>query len=290
MTGCLMKVRLYSDLHREFDGWEIPPLKDRKKESNYVVVLAGDVCNARKNNTYLRFLPDLAERHKAVVYVPGNHEYYGDSFDRAWEKIKEGFEDIPNLHFLNMDTVDIDGVRFIGATLWTDMANQHPQVMMTAEMYMNDYHAITRLSESDTDDGWTYRGKLKPHVTVSTHYQHKQFIDDALYQADLDGVKTFVVTHHGPTWQSVSPRFIGSELNGAYVSDLTDLIRERAPDVWVHGHSHDTVKYKEGKTWVFSNPKGYPKGGWRQDGESPYENDKFREDGLIEELNKILEV
>jgi predicted phosphodiesterase len=286
-----MKVRLYSDLHREFDGWEIPKLKDRKKEKNYVVVLAGDIGVARKHGTYDEFLRDLCDRHKAVVYVPGNHEYYGDSFDRAWDKIKEMTGDIENLHFLNMDTVVIDDVMFIGATLWTDMDSESPGTMLTAKNYMNDYHVISRLSESDGDDGWAFRGKLQPHHTVSAHYQHRDYIDSALYAATQgEGLKTFVVTHHGPTWQSVDPQFIGSPLNGAYVSDLTDLIRERGPDVWVHGHTHHTVRYTESQTRVFSNPKGYPERGWRKTSESAYENPNFREDGLIPELNELLEV
>lgn len=288
-----MKLRLYSDLHREFDGWDVPKLKDRKKEKNYVAVLAGDIGVARRNGTWSPFIFEMAERHKAVIYVPGNHEYYGDTFDRAWEKItgEIGDWDNPdNLYFMNGDNaVTIDGVRFIGATLWTDfeLYGNADLSMYTAATYMNDYRVIGRVAETD-DDEYVWRGKLRPADTRAMHYVHKEFIDNELYQAKRDGLKTMVITHHGPTRQSIAEHFAGSDLNPAYASDLSALIRERAPDVWVHGHTHHSAKYWEGKTLVMTNPKGYPERGWGRDTDPKYENPDFREDGLMPEIDEVL--
>ena len=284
-----MKIRLYSDLHREFDGWEVPVIEN---EQDYVVVLAGDIGCGRKAGTLFPFLTDLAARHKAVVYTPGNHEYYGDSFDRAWKKITgelQGADNPDNLHFLNYGTVDIDGVRFIGCTLWTDMDDQSPKTLLYAGMYMNDYRAINRLAEVDTDDGYAYRGKLTPAHTVAEHYAMREWIDNELYQANRDGITTFVVTHHGPTLQSVGVDYVGDTLNGAYVTNLSELIRERAPQVWVHGHIHEHKNYTEGKTLVMTNPKGYPyRLAWKTDGDRQHENPDFREDGLVPEIDEKL--
>lgn len=283
----MVRVRLYSDLHREFSPWEIPPLKDRKKEKNYVLVLAGDIAVARKHGTYVDFLIDAVERHRAVVYVPGNHEYYGSSFDRAWDDMKSYFDNVPNLHMLNGESVVIDDVLFIGATLWTDFDKENPMSMFMAKQYMSDYSVITRLSQSDTDDGWAYRGKLDPSHTLLTHKLHRKFIDSELAKQG-EGQKSLVVTHHGPTWRSVAEHYHGSSLNPAYVSDLSDLIRERAPTAWVHGHTHHSAKYWEGKTLVMTNPKGYPESGWRKASEPAHENPNFREDGLMPELDEVL--
>lgn len=280
-----MKLRLYSDLHREFDGWEIP-IKDN--EEDYVLVLAGDIGVARKEGTYVDFLLDAAARFKHVVYVPGNHEYYGDSFDRAWDKIKGWFDGVDNLHFLNMDMVEVEDVRILGCTLWTDMDDHSEVTMFTAGQRMNDYRAINRLTETDTDDGWAYRGKLTPAHTIATHYAHKMWLDDQLYQAERDGVRTLVVTHHGPTLRSIGYDFIGDELNGAYVTDLTQLIHDRNPTAWVHGHVHDTKLYTEAQTLVATNPKGYPyRLAWRTDSDREFENERFRTDGVIPELNEL---
>lgn len=276
-----MKLRLFSDLHREFQPWDIPALEN---EDKYVVVLAGDIAVSRKHSTYDNFLRDLCERHRAVVYVPGNHEYYGSSFDRAWDNIVEMTYGIPNLHHLNGESVVIDDVLFIGATLWTNFDDGDARAMELAGMYMNDYHSITRLASTDSDDGWAYRGKLSPTHTWAEHLAHRQFIDDALKANQGEGsLMSVVVTHHGPTLQSIDPSFHGDQLNAAYVSDLSELIREREPLVWVHGHTHHSVNYTESKTRVFSNPKGYPTGAGHQ-------NPAFIEDGLIPELNEILDV
>jgi predicted phosphodiesterase len=284
----MVKIRLYSDLHREFQPWDIPALKDRKKEKNYVLVLAGDIAVSRRSSTYVDFLLDAADRHRAVVYIPGNHEYYGSSFDRAWDDMKSYFDGVPNLHMLNGESVVIDDVLFIGATLWTDFDKGNELAMFMAGQYMNDYQVITRLSESDTDDGWAYRGKLTPAHTMAMHNQHRAFIDQELAKQG-EGQKSLVVTHHGPTRQSVAEHYQGSSLNPAYVSDLSNLIRERAPTAWVHGHTHHSAKYWESKTLVMTNPKGYPEQGWRKAGESAHENPNFREDGTMPELNSLFE-
>ena len=46
-------------------------------------------------------------------------------------------------------------------------------------------------------------------------------------------------------------------MNGAFVSDLSEVIERREPDLWVHGHVHDSFDYQVGRTRVVSNPKGY---------------------------------
>lgn len=79
-----MKIRIYSDihqeLHREDKLFDIPLLDDDK---NTVLILAGDI-------DYLKFGLELANRHseqfKAVIYVPGNHEYYNDSKGKLGEE------------------------------------------------------------------------------------------------------------------------------------------------------------------------------------------------------------
>ena len=279
-----MKIRLYSDLHREFDKWEIPVIEN---EQDYVLVLAGDIAVARKNGTYAPYLAKLADRHKAVVYVPGNHEYYGDSFDRAWEKIACDW-DWDNLHFLNDGYVDIDGVRFLGATLWTDfnLDNNQGLRMQQAAQWMNDYRVINRLLMTDEGE-YRYKGKLRPQDTLHAHLGTVAFFDAILEETPED-MKTLVVTHHGPTPQSIHEKYHGDELNAAYVSNLAELIRERAPDVWVHGHTHSTFQYYEANTLVMTNPKGYPARAVWKGCETQYENPDFRVDGLMPEIDEVL--
>jgi len=275
----MTKFRLYSDLHREFDGWEVPVIESEK---DYIVILAGDIAVARESGTYVDFIINLCHRHKHVVYIPGNHEYYGSSTYTAWDNMKSHFEDIPNLHMLNQDSVVLDGVKIIGATLWTDFNDLDSGAMYMASQYMNDYHSIRK----DLPNEFGHAPKITPEDTAAEHYMARQFIDRELETNQGEGLPILVVTHHGPTLQSVSPEFIGDTLNAAYVSDLSALIRERAPTAWVHGHVHSSHNYTEGSTRVFTNPKGYP----HRYSSNRYENVLFVESGVLEELNDLFSV
>jgi Icc-related predicted phosphoesterase len=74
----------------------------------------------------------------------------------------------------------------------------------------------------------------------------------------FDG-KTVVVTHHAPHPISIAPRYARDALNPAFASDLTDVISQHQPDLWVHGHTHSSFDYvvPGTKTRVVCNPMGY---------------------------------
>ena len=71
-------------------------------------------------------------------------------------------------------------------------------------------------------------------------------------------MKTVVVTHHAPSALSVPERFRGETLNGAYYSNLEDIMLDNHQIVyWTHGHTHDSFEYEVGSTTVVCNPFGY---------------------------------
>ena len=104
-----MKIRVLSDLHLEFAGWRPPPCDED------VVVLAGDIHEGRAGIAWAR----KYFRDRPIVYVPGNHEYYGRDLDELRNGLRESGR-THNVHVLDGDEVTIGGVRFLGATLWTD--------------------------------------------------------------------------------------------------------------------------------------------------------------------------
>ncbi|MCZ8101045.1 MAG: metallophosphoesterase, partial [Burkholderiales bacterium] len=65
-----------------------------------------------------------------------------------------------------------------------------------------------------------------------------------------------VVTHHLPSWHSVSPAYVAAPSNPAFASDLDALV-PRA-DLWIHGHTHSSHDYLLGGCRVVCNPRGYP--------------------------------
>jgi len=60
-----------------------------------------------------------------------------------------------------------------------------------------------------------------------------------------------------PTRHSISKRWQGNPLNRYFVTDLTALILQKQPKLWIHGHTHDSKDYKLGVTRIVCNPYGY---------------------------------
>lgn len=238
-----MKIFVQSDQHHEIYG--VDPsftLPDAD-----VFVCAGDLTRSVKGG--IRWLSENVAPHMPSVYVAGNHEYYKESF---FESHAEGLAENKlhdRVHFLENDVKLIDGVRFIGCTLWTDFSvmGQQPLAVLHAQGAMNDYKMI-RYRKQPFE-------KLKPQHTMMRHSQSVSFLDAALAMP-FDG-KTVVVSHHAPHPFSIHERFRGDLLSAAFVNDMSELIEHRQPALWVHGHTHDFFDYMVGDTRVLCNPRGY---------------------------------
>ena len=240
-----MKLRIYSDIHLELPGatFVVPELPDDKET---VLVLAGDIDTGHNATDFIK---PLLRQFRAVIYVLGNHEFYGNRVDKVQRRWKATNEYHDNLHVLDDAVVVIDDVRFIGSTLWTDMDRGNPLAEMDAQQYLNDYRRIT------INDYGRYR-KLRPMDTCKMHARSRFFIQERLRES-FDG-KTVVVTHHAPLAQCVHERYRGDPLNVCYYSDLESLFLGYDFNLWIHGHMHDPVHIEDvyGKD-VRSNPVGY---------------------------------
>jgi Icc-related predicted phosphoesterase len=237
-----MKIWMFSDLHLEFAELR-QPLKIPDAD---VCVVAGDLCRAPANGVH--WLAENVAHAMPCVYVAGNHEFYGGGIQEGLEDGRDAAVRFDNIHFLENETVMIDGVRFIGATLWTDYRIEgHPEIaMFHARERMNDYRKIaTRRSP------WK---RFVPETAYRMHQDSRRFIETAL---KADPIPTVVVTHHLPHANSIPARFKGDLLNAAYASDLSDVIEDGQPVLWIHGHTHDSCDYRHGSMRVICNPRGY---------------------------------
>ena len=251
----MAKIRLLSDLHIEWmhGDFLVPPGAD---ESSTTLVLAGDICefdkiSSKEGNLYRRFFLDVASRFKNTVYVAGNHEYYRGHLTASVDKFKNflSTEGIDNIHFLNPGHVKLEGVNFVGATLWTDFNKGCPITMFEVSNTMNDYRQIRTAG---------YR-RITSNDILSLHIQQLQYIKNTTQS--LTG-PTVVVTHHAPTHFSIADTYNNSReryLNGAYVNQLENAIfdEEIVADWWLHGHTHTNFDYRIGKCRVVCNPRGY---------------------------------
>ncbi|KQW47204.1 MULTISPECIES: metallophosphoesterase [unclassified Ensifer] len=240
-----MKAWIISDLHLEFgEAFSVSPPRDAD-----ILICAGDLLT-KGIVPSIEWLAKIATSIP-VVFVAGNHEYYGGSVQ---EGIRDGRllrERHPNVHFLENEAVTIGNVTFLGGTLWTDfrVSGRDPAIAMAAaEAGMNDYRKI-KLSKQP------YR-KFKPIHAYRMHQETRSFLTSTLSRTAER--KTMVVTHHAPSGRSIAQAFSGDPLSACYASDLDDLVIEQGPAVWVHGHVHHRVDYQIGQTRVISNPRGYP--------------------------------
>lgn len=245
----MTKLWILSDLHLEFADLPWPVVAPDAD----ACVVAGDILPGCREA--VRWLGENISVHMPVIYVAGNHEFYGDFIA---DGLKEGRDEAalwPDVHFLENDIAVVEGARFVGATLWTDFAlgaETAADIAWTeraAEGLMADYKAILGRSSQDRFS------LLAPH-TADMHAYSRVFIEQAL--AIPFAGSTVVVSHHAPHPGSIAPEFRDSGLNPAYVSDLTDVIERGRPDLWVHGHMHSFLDYRVGGTRVVCNPRGCP--------------------------------
>ena len=71
-----LKFQIASDLHIENDVSEYINTEDYITPVAPILILAGDIGNLYKKTQLYNFLEELCEKFIAVIYVPGNHEYY----------------------------------------------------------------------------------------------------------------------------------------------------------------------------------------------------------------------
>jgi predicted phosphodiesterase len=233
-----MKIRLLSDLHTEFRlPYKTAEFAAYRGED--VLVLAGDIASGSTNTmSVIKFFKDQGFPH--IVYVAGNHEYYGGDFIQFNEKMAEKCSMIDGVHFLNPGSVTIDGVLFTGGTLWTNFADNFFS-QSAAKRGINDFRVIKSF---DTN------------VCAKTYYQHVDFIKQAYEQRNNQ--KVVVVTHFLPARECIAPRFRGPDLiNDYFANNLGEYISTMSDTTWLFGHTHDATDIMLGDTRVVANPHGY---------------------------------
>ena len=244
-----LRLHVVSDLHVEFGN----PIPDPVEDAD-LIVLAGDLAPYRP--AVVRELV-RAWGEKRVLYVPGNHEFYGGDIDHVRAALARQCLEV-GIDLLDRASRCIRGVRFIGATLWTDFNLYGVECAFAfkdlAQHGMSDFHVIG------------HRGRaFTPEESTRRHAADLRFIDRELRHAQEAGETAVVITHHAPTGQSVHPRFFGSNLNPAFASDLERMIATYQPALWIHGHMHNSVDLRLGETRVLANPGAY----------SPEENTEY---------------
>jgi hypothetical protein len=228
-----MRIQPVSDLHLEFDpdhgarfALNLPVLGD-------VLVLAGDILPIRREPHVLEMLGWFCDRFPRVVYLPGNHEYYKTSPAAGAALLASCAREFPNLDLLDAGVVEIEGRRFVGATLWFPPTPDEEEY----RRFLADFSLIESFVP------WVHQA----------HAAHVAFLEENVRAGDI------VITHFAPHPRSIAPQYVGNPLNRFFIAgDVAPLVEGRAARLWIHGHTHVSFDYQVGETRVVCNARGYP--------------------------------
>ena len=244
MTLSPIKIKIASDIHLEYyKGYEYIT-HNFDLDKNTILILAGDIGKPSLSS-YGQFLAWVSSKCMFVILVAGNHEYYHSR--KVWSHvvplIKQKTSLLTNLYFLNNSSIILEGIKFIGSTLWSNTKNT-----FEVETIMNDYHNI----KSKIHGRKCGIGRL----TTSLWYQEAvSYIESELLESKKENINTVLVTHHLPTFKSLS----GDSKSGcrtAYATNLEYMFGYPLK-AWIHGHHHKAVDFKMKSTRIISNPLGY---------------------------------
>ena len=244
-----------SDLHLEFSGGElfVPVGKD---DAHTVLVLAGDIGVISSPRTYVSFIAEMSERFQDIIWIMGNHEYYGGKFPYDIKKARDNIfaEGVVNAHIVEDEIIKINDVSFVCATLWTNYNKNDPMAMYAAEQTMNDFKKIRTGPKLEP-----WKRKVRPTDFIACHIKSTEFIFRAITQEVQNGQKVVLVTHHGISYQSVPEQFRSDILNSSYVTELFYRFEEQEekPIIAIHGHTHTSMDYDMLGIRVLCNPRGY---------------------------------
>jgi len=240
-------IALHSDLHLELQhrptGWlsTVPG----------ILILAGDISYI---NHVERLLIELIDRHAElqVIYITGNHEYYGsEDMLKAEDELKASLETYDRIHFLQCDTVELFNIRFIGCTGWPRMLSlgkdKQQQASHVVGKFINDFYQIGMGDRTFTTDDCIELGE-----------QHYKWLEQTL-ATPTSCEHTVVVTHFAPSLNVANPKYPIDEMSAYFCSSFDDLIKTYQPNIWAFGHTHANFDLHMGPTRILSNQHGYGK-------------------------------
>jgi len=268
-----VNIQLLSDLHLEVH----PHFQAQPVPGADLLVLAGDI-GSYQNNSMLsslaisdfglaRFSPLPVARGGAgwptpVLFLPGNHEYDGLDFDDTRIRLRETCERL-GMIWLERESMVLQGVRFVGCTLWTDFdalstekaraedvtlgeqLKAREKAFRAANFYLNKNHTFRQgqpmLAEAVREEGLKSQAWLRQALAVP-----------------FDG-PTVAVTHFAPSLLSADPRYGMTPGTAGFCNSLDELLP--LATLWLHGHLHCRNDYIRHGCRVVANPLGYARKG-----------------------------
>jgi predicted phosphodiesterase len=237
-----MIIHYLSDIHLElYDITKIPRILQLIIPQSNICVLAGDIGYPFEQ-TYISFLRGIHSKFEHIFLIHGNHEYYqfGNNQGKSNEEIIQQTHDIisyyhlDKIHFLHNSHYDLGKYRFIGSVLWSHIED---------ERYLsNDYDVVYKNSIEEMNQ---------------THFLCKDYIQQALIQAQTDEKEVIMITHHLPSYRLNHPKYARYYQYHQCFSSHSDEFITHPVKLWIFGHTHSTIHMNINNILCISNPIGY---------------------------------
>lgn len=248
-----MKIWLVSDLHVPHPHLGLQRLLPVIPDAD-VAVFAGDIAEGDAVAA-VHMIDELVAGAMPALLVLGNHEFY--SRERSMETNRglaqrAAYHTDGRVHVLDDMSWTIDGVRFLGSTLWSDFqlfGDTQQDIAWAMNASRHTVRDFTLIREHDRS-----RGPWSPEDAKMAHSRSLVWLDQAMAESEEPVV---VVTHHAPSMGSLHPQFERDLASAAFVSRLEDVIDHHQPMAWIHGHTHHSFDYQVGETRIVCNPHGY---------------------------------
>lgn len=245
-----MKLYYVSDVHLELrkPKWSnkpiiVPSVNDIGGKN--ILALCGDI-----GNPYSKIYEDFITLHSKLFHhifiVSGNHEYYSPkkhyTINEIDCKIQEIVSKFENVTFLQKKSFEIEGVIFLGCTLWSNTDEK-------AETIMSDFHKIYTLND------FGERCLIKYMNILQLHGEMLEWIEETIAQHKIEGKKEIVVlTHHAPSFRMTE----NDEMVKNYYATDCEYLFEVPVFAWISGHTHKSLELQIKNTICASNCLGYP--------------------------------
>lgn len=248
----VMDIAFISDAHAEkyksIPLW-LPPLPDRAD----VLLLVGDM---HVGADLIRLVISIKEQlpQTTLIITPGNHEFYGYPINELIEYYRDVFSEMKGVHFLYNESITIDGVTFIGTTLWSDFSPHKESYSQNSIMdvcgnRMSDFSLI--IDDSDPDK----LALLTPEKMRSLCEEAKAALDNLLSKSEPKN--TVVMCHFPPRKEILNKNHQADEFTSFFTADCSEIFKKHKPAYCVYGHNHYSDEMIIDGTHFLSNQPGY---------------------------------
>jgi Calcineurin-like phosphoesterase len=268
-----VNIQLLSDLHLESN----PHFRARPVPGADLLVLAGDIGSYQEGSLLGelgvadfglgRFSP-LPEAEGGagwpvpVFFLPGNHEYDGLDFEEADARLRQTCARL-GITWLERETVVLQGVRFVGCTLWADFdalsadAARTGDITLGAQLKAREKAFRAANFYLKTNHAFRAGEPMLAEAVREEALASQAWLREALARP-FDG-PTVVVTHFAPSLLSADPRYGLVPGTAGFCNALDDLLPQA--QLWLHGHLHCANDYVAQGCRVVANPLGYARKG-----------------------------